>query len=204
MSFLLSSYLQQSLDDFAEVFAIRSIAAGEPILYDYGVKSNFELLMAYGFALEENPYDKIDLAASEGELLGLLDYSGDSPDSGDSDEDEEGGGGVTEDEKVAAMQEAVAAVQALVNTTVEQGELGEVDVVEGNPVNPMFDVSREKGLALWSRGMVDPRLLAALTALVYVTKQRTCELHTVAALLVLRGVLAYALLLGLFQPMRFC
>lgn len=55
-------------DDIEEVilYADRGYRRMEQIYISYGPKSNADLLLLYGFALERNPYNSVDVTVSIG------------------------------------------------------------------------------------------------------------------------------------------
>ena len=62
------------------LYADRSYRKMEQIYISYGPKSNSDLLLLYGFALERNPYNSVDVTVSIKSLLGGNDNSNNSDD----------------------------------------------------------------------------------------------------------------------------
>ena len=67
------------------LYADRSYRKMEQIYISYGPKSNAELLLLYGFALERNPFNSVDVTVSIQSLLGTKNKKNDS---GDDDSDD--------------------------------------------------------------------------------------------------------------------
>ena len=65
--------MQQSADGSSSFIAIRDITAGEPLTYSYGPLSNQALLLGYGFVLQDNPRDRVDLLQGREEVAALFD-----------------------------------------------------------------------------------------------------------------------------------
>ena len=65
-------YSQLRLSDECLVFpAMRDIEKNEEIMLSYGAKSNGELLLFYGFCIDDNPYDSIDITLDFDSLNGV-------------------------------------------------------------------------------------------------------------------------------------
>ena len=65
-------YSQLRLSDECLVFpAVRDVGKNEEIMLSYGAKSNGELLLFYGFCIDDNPYDSIDITLDFDSLNGV-------------------------------------------------------------------------------------------------------------------------------------
>ena len=65
-------YSQLRLSDECLVFpAMRDVGKNEEIMLSYGAKSNGELLLFYGFCIDDNPYDSIDITLDFDSLNGV-------------------------------------------------------------------------------------------------------------------------------------
>jgi hypothetical protein len=52
--------------NFYELVTVRDVVAGEELTINYGALRNDELLLDYGFTVDNNPYDEIKVNVDEG------------------------------------------------------------------------------------------------------------------------------------------
>ena len=140
--------------------AVRAIAAGEALTFSYGTKPNALLLMNYGFLMEGNPYDSTILAGTAADLASMvlaLMQAGQQAGVG-------AGGGADGEEDTRQWLEGVGerAIEA-VQRAREAASLSE-DWAQWS-FSPQFHIEDNEPFAVFGNGAVDPRALAALTAM---------------------------------------
>ena len=71
-SFLPNSRLETSVDGTVRLISSQNISADEAIVIDYGRLSNTSLLQDYGFIVENNPHDSVEMQLSIDHLQVLI------------------------------------------------------------------------------------------------------------------------------------
>ena len=150
----LPSAIQEGVLDSSNFVAVRDIRAGEAITISYGLKPSIRFLTDYGFVLPRNLHDFIELAGSKAQLMAYFDLHAQRE--AGSEEEERG----TREMMGAVIDRVEEEVAGIVEYLRERGALESRD-----DSGPQYDLSGDKPFAVWGSGGVDPRALAALSAL---------------------------------------
>ena len=140
---------QREPDGSVAFRAFAHIPPGVPLINNYGSKSTHDFFLNYGFVPETNTYDFITLAESPNDIAHLyLKYA----------VQEESGAEKVNPSIVSWIEVVVGRVNKEVAALKAEWEKANPDY---DLNDPRFEMSGES-YAVWSNGVVDPRLLASI------------------------------------------